>query len=59
MASVGEMNITVKINTSDLSVALRMIAFPASTYLWCLNLYRKITGRKMTTLKIKIEETEV
>ncbi len=59
MANIGTVNVTVKFNTKDLSVPLKIIAGPAKIYLWCLNLYRKTTGRKMTTLNIKIEEIEV
>ena len=58
MANIGTLNVTVKFNTKDLSVPLKMIALPAKIYIWCLNLCRKMAGRKMTTLKIKIEETE-
>ena len=58
MANVGTLNVTVKFNTKDLSVPLRLIAIPARIYLWTVNLFRKMSGKKMTTLNIKIEETE-
>jgi hypothetical protein len=58
MASIGQMYITVDFNTRDLSVPLKMIAVPAKIYIWFKNLYRKMIGKKMITLKFTIEETE-
>ena len=58
MASIGTLNVTVKFNTKDLSIPLKLIAIPARVYLWVINLFRKMAGKKMTALNIKIEETE-
>jgi hypothetical protein len=56
MASIGTLNVTVKFNTKDLSIPLKLIAIPAKVYLFVINLFRKIAGKKMETIEIKIEE---
>ncbi len=58
MANVGTLNVTIKFNTKDLSIPLKLIAVPAKVYLCVVNLCRRAVGRKMTTLNIEIEETE-